>query len=46
MVETKMLQAGFFLGLFINPEDPEDRVDMFVLNNGWLSKDFMVLYPI
>jgi hypothetical protein len=37
-----MLDAGFFLGLF---SDPEYGGDTFLRNVGWLSTDYMVLYP-
>jgi hypothetical protein len=34
--------AGFFHGLFF---DPEDRDDMFLRDVGWLSTDYKALYP-
>jgi hypothetical protein len=34
--------ARFLLALFF---DPEDGGDMFLRNIGWLSRDYMVLYP-
>jgi hypothetical protein len=33
--------SGTFLGLF----GPEDGGDMFLRNVGWLSTDYMALYP-
>jgi hypothetical protein len=36
-----MLHAGFFLGLYF---DPEDGVVMFLRNDGLLSADYMALY--
>jgi hypothetical protein len=37
-----LLQAGFLFGLFF---DPEDGSDMFFQNFGWLSTEYMALYP-
>jgi hypothetical protein len=34
--------AGFFLGLFFNPEDGGDT---FLRNLDWLSADYTALYP-
>jgi hypothetical protein len=34
--------AGFLFGLFF---DPEDWDDMFLRNVGWLSTDYMAVYP-
>jgi hypothetical protein len=34
-------QSGFFLGLFL---DPENGGDMFLRNVGWLSADYTALY--
>jgi hypothetical protein len=34
--------AGFWLSLFF---DPEDGGDTFLRNVGWLSTDYMALYP-
>jgi hypothetical protein len=38
-----LLDAGFLLGLFI---DPEDGVYMFLRKVDWLSADYTALYPI
>jgi hypothetical protein len=38
-----LLHSGFFLGLFFNPEDGGD---MFLLNIGCFSTDYMALYPV
>jgi hypothetical protein len=37
-----LLDAAFFFGLFLNPED---EGDVFLRNVFWLSKDYTVLYP-
>jgi hypothetical protein len=37
-----MLCAGFLLGLFF---DLEDGGDMSIRNVGWLSVEYMALYP-
>jgi hypothetical protein len=34
--------AGFFHGLFF---DPEDGGDIFLLNVGWLATDYTASYP-
>jgi hypothetical protein len=39
---SKQLNTGFLFGLFF---DPEDGGDMFLRNVGYLSKDYMALYP-
>jgi hypothetical protein len=36
-----LLLAGFLLGIFF---DPEDRVDVFLVNVGWLLTDYTALY--
>jgi hypothetical protein len=37
-----LLSTVIFLGLFF---DPEDGSDVFLQNVGWLSLDYMALYP-
>jgi hypothetical protein len=37
-----LLHAGFLLGLLYSPED---EGNMFLQNIGWLSMDYMALYP-
>jgi hypothetical protein len=39
---TFCLHTGLLLGLFINPEDGGD---MFLQKVGWLSTDYIALYP-
>jgi hypothetical protein len=39
---STFFQAGFLLGVFF---EPEDGGDMFLRNDGWLSRDYTVLYP-
>jgi hypothetical protein len=41
-MKSTTFDAGYLLGLFF---DPEDRDDMFLRNVGWLSTDYMALYP-
>jgi hypothetical protein len=38
-----LLHTGFLFALFINPEDGSD---MFILNIGLLSVDFVALWPL
>jgi hypothetical protein len=38
---TDLLHAGFLLGLF----DPQDGGVIFFRNIGWLSTDYMAIYP-
>jgi hypothetical protein len=37
-----LLHAGFLLGILFNPEDGGD---MFFRNVGWLSTDYIAIYP-
>jgi hypothetical protein len=37
-----LLQSGFLLGFFL---DPEDGGDIFLQNVGWLSTDYTALCP-
>jgi hypothetical protein len=39
---TNLLHAGFFLGLFL---DPEDGGEVFLQNVGCLTTDHTALYP-
>jgi hypothetical protein len=37
-----VLYADFLLGLFF---DPENGGDIFLVNVGWISADYMSIYP-
>jgi hypothetical protein len=39
------LATCFHAGILLSVFDPEDRGVMFLQNTGWLSTNYMVLYP-